>query len=549
MDLTNKKILILAPHPDDELISSFSIIENAKSCKNTIKVIFVTSGERNYLANIKVYKSFKLNPQHYAFIRENEARLVMEKLGVNDFEFWRFPDLGISKKKQELLNKLKETIKEFKPDVLISPSVFDLHKDHNSIGMVISSLSDQFQKLKIFYYIVHHDNLLGFLTPDFRHKLSKDAQEKKRRFFNYYKSQILYNKSFFLRHLDEEVFFSKDISNSVPLPLEIDFIGKDFVWIKVKYRNFFLNPLKLNISATYQDDNIYDFTVTIKWNRSIIPLPLKNSKTYSYIKIQRLIGEEGGYITIPLSCFKDSKELFIKLSNLNPVFDITGYINIKTMKDIQRSKKPNVCVVIPCFNIAKLCVNTVEKSLAYADNVIVVNDGSTDNTKESLEEIVKQHDKLHVLHLSRNMGKGNALLKGITYALQNIDFDLLITMDGDMQHRPEDIPLFKEAWQNGADMILGVRSWDKDVPLRSKIGNVFINKLCEFLLKNKISDSQTGFRGFDITLLQKIIDSECIKAGRYETELDIFLYSYLSGARVSEVEIPTIYLDGNASSH
>jgi hypothetical protein len=96
---------------------------------------------------------------------------------------------------------------------------------------------------------------------------------------------------------------------------------------------------------------------------------------------------------------------------------------------------------------------------------------------------------------------------------------------------------------------LGVRKWNKKVPLRSKIGNSFINVLCSFFLKKKVKDSQTGFRGFSKEQLKKIIASGCIKEGRYETELDMFLYSYLTDSRIIEIEIPAIYLNGNATSH
>jgi len=550
MDLANKKILILAPHPDDELISSFSIIDQAKKCGGNIKVIFITSGESNYLGSVRVTKSLRFNKKDYASMRENEARLVMNRLGVNDFEFWRIPDLGVSKNKSILLKRLTKTVEDFSPHILISPSLFDLHKDHNNTAIVVSYIADKFKDLQIYYYIVHGDKIIDSLVWHNKINLSKELKDKKRELFKCYKSQFAYNRSFFFKRLDNEQFLSHNYLQELDSPIELDFLGEELLWIKIKYKNLFLNPLKLHISAINDNGDVYDFTAKIKWNKKAVALYSEHDRVLcSYVKIQKFIGE-GGYLTVPLSVFKDSKQLFVKLSNINPVFDITGYIPIdKKMKNINRNREPKVCVVIPCFNIARLCAKTVEKTLAYTDYLVVVNDGSTDNTKESLDNLAQKGDKLHILHLPKNMGKGNALIKGIIYAFNNIDFDLLITMDGDLQHRPEDIPQFKNAWKNGADMVLGVRTWDKSVPLRSKIGNFFINKLCGFLLKTKITDSQTGFRGFSKPLLKKIISSECIKAGRYETELDIFLFSYLSGARVAEVNIPTIYLDGNSSSH
>jgi LmbE family N-acetylglucosaminyl deacetylase len=545
MELVNKRVIIFAVHPDDELLSSFYVLSEALKSGSTIKVIFITSGESNYLCNIKVYKK-PLSIKNYIEIREKEAKTVMKELGIQNFVFWRFPDGKLSKKKNDLLEYVLQEIKSFQPDVLIAPSMFDVHKDHNTVGLTVYTALNLLDKqdIKTYYYIIHKNSYMDSIDYDVKINLSDNLKQKKEVLLEKYKSQFLCNKRFFLNFLNREEYLSK-CKLHINLPLQVDFIGKNLIWIKIKKNSSFLNPLKLNISSI-TEKGFVDFTLKINWNKEKVPIYFeKDKKIYDYVKLQKL-SKGTGYVIFPTSIIR-GEEIFIKLSNFNPVYDITGYLPIKRKaKDIS---PPKTCVVIPCFNIANFCAKSAKSALEYADNVVVVNDGSTDNTKDILEKLSYRFSNLHVVNIKRNSGKGKALLKGINYAMERIDFDLLITMDGDLQHRAEDIPLFKQAWMNGGEIILGVRKWNKKVPLRSKIGNSFINVLCSFFLKKKVKDSQTGFRGFSKEQLKKIIASGCIKEGRYETELDMFLYSYLTDSRIIEIEIPAIYLNGNATSH
>ena len=117
-------------------------------------------------------------------------------------------------------------------------------------------------------------------------------------------------------------------------------------------------------------------------------------------------------------------------------------------------------VVVPVFDEEEAlprffpALGKVLDGLDDAAEVIFVNDGSTDRTAEILEELQEQDDRVVVVDLSRNFGHQAALTAGIDMARG----DAVLTMDADLEHPPEAIPLFLEQWRGGAEVVFGVRS-------------------------------------------------------------------------------------------
>jgi glycosyltransferase involved in cell wall biosynthesis len=214
--------------------------------------------------------------------------------------------------------------------------------------------------------------------------------------------------------------------------------------------------------------------------------------------------------------------------------------------------KPRTAAVMPCYNIAAQAAQTAARALPHADAVIAVDDGSSDGTAQRLEELKAGPDggKLDVLRLPANGGKGAALEAGFAKALAaRPPFDLIVAIDGDLQHHPEDIPRFMEAWRNGADFVCGRRAFRMDAPLRSRIGNNFINWLAGRLFPNAVSDTQSGFRGFGRGLLAELRAGGAMSGARYENELRTLIAVMKRNDRVIELDIPAIYLDRNRTSH
>jgi putative flippase GtrA len=146
------------------------------------------------------------------------------------------------------------------------------------------------------------------------------------------------------------------------------------------------------------------------------------------------------------------------------------------------------------------------------------------------------------------LGKGAALKTGINRALCAFpDCAGVVTADADGQHAAADIVRVADRLAAGKGaLIMGVRGFGRDVPLRSKFGNELTRGLVRVLTGQRISDTQTGLRGIPKALLPHLLR---MPASGYEFELDMLMACKHQNCRIAEEPIQTIYLDNNSSSH
>lgn len=204
---------------------------------------------------------------------------------------------------------------------------------------------------------------------------------------------------------------------------------------------------------------------------------------------------------------------------------------------------PDVTIIIPAYNPDKPFVSLVEGLTADFD-VLVINDGSKEDCASMFDAAVKAGATL-ITH-EVNKGKGAALKTAIAYLQSSGKEWVAVTADADGQHCIKDIKAVADLAVKSPDaLVLGVRNF-KGMPARSRFGNGF-TRMCFFLAThNKISDTQTGLRGFSYKTADKLITAE---GNRYEYEMNVLLGLKKWGIPVIETVIDTIYIDGNASSH
>lgn len=164
------------------------------------------------------------------------------------------------------------------------------------------------------------------------------------------------------------------------------------------------------------------------------------------------------------------------------------------------SDEPKVLALIPCFNEEATIASLVIKTKKYVDTVLIVDDGSKDDTVEMAQEAgatVVAHEK--------NRGKAAAIKTGFLYALDH-GYDYVITLDGDGQHNPEEIPLLLNKMIEGkVDIAIGIRFGNStEMPWWRKIGKRVLDYATSFGSGGFVTDSQSGFRGFNTRALQKI---------------------------------------------
>jgi len=162
--------------------------------------------------------------------------------------------------------------------------------------------------------------------------------------------------------------------------------------------------------------------------------------------------------------------------------------------------KEKCCAVVPTYNNAPFLEAVLKELKDYVADIIVVNDGSSDNTASILESI----PGIECMHFPGNRGKGAALKAGFRRALER-DFDFALTLDSDSQHKPSDLPVFLEELQKGDQaLVVGSRFSDhENMPGKNR----FANRLSSFWFRistgKKLKDTQSGFRLYPIRRMEK----------------------------------------------
>ena len=191
------------------------------------------------------------------------------------------------------------------------------------------------------------------------------------------------------------------------------------------------------------------------------------------------------------------------------------------------------CIIIPTYNEAKEIAKLIGEVKGKNLDILVVDDGSSDNTAQ----IAKNHGAT-VIQNRINEGKGASLIKGFDYALSK-GYDAVITMDGDGQHHPEDIPYFlRLAEYSDSGIFIGNRMQKvKTMPRVRLLTNQFMSWLISGIAKQKIPDTQCGFRLIKKEVLQKLR----LRTSKYEIESEILLKTARLGFKIESIPIKVIY--------
>lgn len=203
---------------------------------------------------------------------------------------------------------------------------------------------------------------------------------------------------------------------------------------------------------------------------------------------------------------------------------------------ILSEKKQRIIAIIPAYNESKTIENIVKETKKYVDEVLVVDDGSSDLTGKLAKKA-----GANVLKHKKNFGLGRSLRDGFSYAIKK-DFDIIITLDADGQHSPKDIPKFIDSINEGFDFVLGERNLVK-YPLVKKIGNIFLNFMTNLISGTTLKDTECGFRAYKKDALKKII--KYVKADRYEIACEIIFAVGYYNLKYKNVPITSdVYVKG-----
>lgn len=198
-----------------------------------------------------------------------------------------------------------------------------------------------------------------------------------------------------------------------------------------------------------------------------------------------------------------------------------------------------VAVLLPAYNEEVSIASMVLLSLQYADEVIVIDDGSSDRTSE-----VSRLAGATVLSHITNKGKGAALKTGFKYAQ---DYDIIVTIDADGQHNPSEIPdVIKPIMEDRADIVNGSRyiaGKDTTTPTYRRVGQTVLDNATYLASGVKLTDTQSGFRAFS----SKSIEYFNFDPNGFGIESDMLIEASVNKLRIVEVEI-TVRYDVNTTT-
>jgi len=201
-------------------------------------------------------------------------------------------------------------------------------------------------------------------------------------------------------------------------------------------------------------------------------------------------------------------------------------------------------VLIPAYKPNTTLIQLVNELFEHGFKIVVVDDGSGKKYTPVFQAI---KDKVIIITLEENCGKGAALKAGMKYIKRNLpECEAFITCDADGQHKVADVVRVGELLNKGNKFVLTIRQRKGKIPFRSKFGND-LSKIVYTLLTNRyLSDNQSGLRGFHIYNLDWMID---VEKNSYDYEMNVLYYAAKMGLKISTLPIEAIYIENNASSH
>ena len=199
-------------------------------------------------------------------------------------------------------------------------------------------------------------------------------------------------------------------------------------------------------------------------------------------------------------------------------------------------KQKKVCVLVPTYNNEQTLAKVLKSLLEFTNQIIVVNDGSTDSTPTLLQ----QFPQIDVVSYPKNKGKGYALRTGFRHAVKS-GYDYAITIDSDGQHFADDLHKFLTKLEDHpAAIIMGARNMDQaSVPGKSSFGHKFSNFWFWVETGIKMSDTQSGYRLYPV----KLMNNTKFITRKFEFEIEVLVTSAWRGIEITEVPVRVFYAD------
>ncbi len=562
-----ERVWVLAVHPDDESLCAGGLIQHALARGAEVRVVFVTDGDNNPWPQRYIERRWSIDATdraRWGKRRDGEAVTALACLGVDreGISFWHFPDQGITglllEGGGEIVEKLSDEINQWQPTLVVAPSLQDLHADHSALAVLLHfALAregfDRTRPFEVLEYLVHSrgEELSGNYLEI---PLSPAQVALKREAILSHATQMALSRGRFVAFAKPAEVFMVYAGSSAG-PDHSSRVSACFADGSLCLRLAHAVSTGTFLIAMEMATGSVRLSVQLSADGNPAVCDALSGKFECYARLVR--GRDGDKLYLPAGLFASVESFFVKIVSGRGFFDRSGWclVSLKSARPKVATTgkghlkvEPRVCAVVPCYNLEGICGPIVRAAAGFADHVIAVNDGSEDETESVLRSVAAECSNVDVLSLPQNCGKGIALLEAFRLATSSVPFDILITLDGDGQHRPEDIPRLAQAVVEGNHaLVIGERLAREKMPLRSRLGNTITAGVMKLVHPNAPTDTQSGYRAFHRDFVRETVAK--IDGGHYETELEILLLALRQKRSIGSVTIPTVYLEGNRLSH
>lgn len=197
--------------------------------------------------------------------------------------------------------------------------------------------------------------------------------------------------------------------------------------------------------------------------------------------------------------------------------------------------KPNLSLIIPVYNeeanikpLAKKILKALKNLKINQYEILFINDGSVDKTQQNLNKLHQQDQAIKVIKLNKNFGKATAYSVGFSYA----KYDIIITLDGDLQDNPLEIKKFLQKLDQGYDLVVGWKKKGKGSFQKTALSRLF-NKIAQLIFKTNLHDIDCPFKAYK----KEVLKGLNIYSGLYRF-IPVFAQNY--GFKVAEIEIDNL---------
>ena len=203
-----------------------------------------------------------------------------------------------------------------------------------------------------------------------------------------------------------------------------------------------------------------------------------------------------------------------------------------------------VLAISPTYNEKKNIFELIKRisEISHPIDILIIDDNSPDGTADIVRNIMNENDHIYLLEREKKLGLGTAYCTGFQWALER-DYDLIIQIDADLSHNPDDIPRLIDGTES-ADLIIGSRyiegvnviNW----PMRRLFLSYFANSYARLIIRFPIKDSTGGFKCFRRKVLESINLTKIRSAG-YSFQIEMNFLAWIKGFKISE--IPIVFTD------